>query len=88
VQVNDVARHCGVSRSLLEKRFKKVLGHTVYEEISRVQMSKACELLTHTELPIKRIASLCGFSTVQYMTSKFKNLHQLSPGDYRKSRKG
>ena len=87
IQVDDVARHCGVSRSLLEKRFKSALGHTVYEEISRIQINKACELLIHTAMPIKRIAGLSGFSTVQYMYHKFSRIKGMSPGEYRKTNK-
>lgn len=86
-QVDDVAQHCTVSRSLLEKRFKHVMGHTVHEEISKLQINKACELLIHTVLPIKRVSSLCGYATVQYMHSKFKRLKGVSPGQFRKTYK-
>ena len=87
IQVEDVSRHCGVSRSTLEKRFKSVLGESVHQEIAKVQIKRALNLLVETNLPLKTVAERAGFSTVQYMTMKVKEKTGKTPKNYRMSSK-
>ena len=87
IQVEDVSRQCGVSRSTLEKRFKSVLGQSVHHEIAKVQIKKALNLLVETSLPLKTVAERAGFSTVQYMTMKVKKKTGKTPKNYRMSSK-
>ncbi|MEL7335646.1 MAG: substrate-binding domain-containing protein, partial [Planctomycetota bacterium] len=44
------------SRRLLERRFRDFLGHSVLEEIKRVRLRHAHQLLLETRLPIERIS--------------------------------
>ena len=87
IQVEDVSRHCSVSRSTLEKRFKSILNQSVHNEIAKIQLKKACELLVETTLPLKTVAEKSGFSTVQYMTMKVKEKTGKTPKNYRLSSK-
>ncbi|MCM8538968.1 MAG: DNA-binding transcriptional regulator [Lentisphaeraceae bacterium] len=87
IQVEDVSRQCGVSRSTLEKRFKSVLGLSVHHEIAKVQIKRALNLLVETSLPLKTVAERAGFSTVQYMTMKVKEKTGKTPKNYRMSSK-
>ncbi|NQZ58438.1 MAG: DNA-binding transcriptional regulator [Lentisphaeraceae bacterium] len=84
ILVEDVATHCDVSRSTLEKRFKSVMERSVHAEISIVQLKKAKELLIHTDLPLKRIFAMAGFSTIQYMSLKFKSESGMTPNQFRR----
>ena len=52
--------HLDISRRTLEKRFKAVFGHTIHKEIRRVQLQRACELLTRSELRIPEVAERAG----------------------------
>ena len=87
IQVEDVSRFCGVSRSTLEKRFKAVLGQSVHFEIAKIQIKQALRLLVETTLPLKTVAEKSGFSTVQYMTMKVKEKTGKTPKNYRLSSK-
>ena len=86
VTVEDVLNHVALSRSSLEPRFKEVLGHTIHQEIKRVQLARACELLLETDMPIKQIAVQTGFKNVQYLTRVFRNAMNETPAAYRRSR--
>ena len=86
VRVEEVARYCNVSRANLEKKFKKIMGHTVYEEISRMQLKNVEDLLINTDLTLKKVADLSGFSTVQYMNSKLKAFSGLTPQQFREKK--
>jgi LacI family transcriptional regulator len=84
LQVRDVAEHVPVSRSVLQRRFRSVLGRSVHEEIVRMQLRKAQELLRETELPLRVIAEKTGFNHQEYMGAVFKSRLGATPGQYRR----
>jgi LacI family transcriptional regulator len=84
LDVRMVARHALISRSVLERRFKKLLGRTVHDEITRLRVNRAIELITGTTLPLKAIASKAGFISPAYMSAVFQAKLGRSPGSYRK----
>jgi LacI family transcriptional regulator len=86
IGVADVVRHAAASRSLLEKRFRRVIGRSPQAEIRRVQVARIRQLLLETDFPLKKIAELTGFEHVEYMSVVFKKLVGASPGGFRKRR--
>lgn len=84
IQVNDVARHAGLSRRVLERRFLQILNRTPAEEIRRVHFEKAKQLLVETELPIPDVAEGSGFGSPEYMAYVFKAELDQTPLRYRK----
>jgi LacI family transcriptional regulator len=83
IRVDEVAHHCHVSRSTLENRFKRKLGKSVHNEITRLQINKVKDLLIHDGMPLKHISRITGFSSPQYMSIKLKEDTGLSPMQYR-----
>jgi len=79
----DVVEQVLVSRSTLAPRFKNLLGRTIYQEIRRVQVERAKELLAGTSLPIKHVAREAGFRDVQYLTRAMGALAGQTPAAYR-----
>jgi LacI family transcriptional regulator len=84
IQVPDVVRAIAVSRSGLETRFKTVVGRTIHAEIQRVQIERARQLATTTDLPLKQVALDAGFRYLQHMTTLFRRHTGQTPGEYRK----
>jgi len=85
ITVTEVVGRAAASRSLLEKRFRRLLGRSPQAEIRRVQVARIRQLLFETNFPLKKIAELAGFAHVEYMCVVFKRLTGLSPGGYRKN---
>ncbi len=84
IHVDDVLRKVNLSRAALEPRVKRVLGRTIYQEIQRVQIERAKDLLAGTNLPTKQIARLTGFKYVQHLSRVFRQLTGQTPGQFRK----
>lgn len=80
----DVLSQVTVSRATLASRFKSVVGRTLGEEIGRVRIRLARELLSRTDLPIKQIAARAGFHSVEYFTRQFRRIAGLPPAAYRR----
>ena len=88
IQVNDVARHAGLSRRVLERRFMQVLARTVAEEIRRAHFERARKLLVETDLSIPEVADAAGFGTPEYFAYVFKRELARTPLKYRKEIRG
>ncbi len=82
--VDDISRHAGLSRRVLERRFETLLNRTPAEQIRQVRISKAEELLTKTNLGIPDVASAAGFGSPEYMAYVFRGTLGISPLQYRK----
>lgn len=83
ISVEDIARAAGVSRSVLQRRFKASLQQTVLESILSVRINRAKEMLSTTDLPLPDVAERSGFKHQEYLGYVFKKRVGLPPGQYR-----
>ena len=88
INVDDVVRNVPLSRSTLQRRFQAVLGRTVNDEILRVRLRCARELLEETNLPIEQVADKSGFTHRQYLGEVFKKQYGETPAAYRNKQQG
>lgn len=82
--VSDVVAHFPTARRSLERRFQRVLGHTIHDEIVRCRMERAKQLLVETELPLKAVANAAGFSNTERMSKVFHRAEGVAPLRYRR----
>jgi LacI family transcriptional regulator len=82
--VDEVVGANKVSRSTLERQVRKFLRRTPQEEIRRVQVNRAQELLMTTKLSLEKIAPMCGFEHPEYLHVVFKRVTGQTPGEFRK----
>jgi LacI family transcriptional regulator len=86
LQVVDVLSYMGMSRAPLQARMKQMINRTIHQEIQRVRLARAKELLAMSELTIKQVARESGFASVQYMTRTFHAMTGETPARYRNQR--
>ena len=86
IDVPRVAREVALSRSVLERRMKALIGRSPGEEISRLRFAAVEKLLPQTHLPLDPIAARCGFNHPQYMAEAFRKRNGITPGEFRKRR--
>ena len=84
LRVATVAQAVGVGRRELERRFRRSLSRSVLDEIHRVRVERAKDLLAGTNLSMPAIAMRCGFSSPERLTVVFGQLAGLSPTAYRR----
>jgi len=85
INTDDVVRSVPLSRSVLERRFKKAVGRTVNDEIVRLRLNRALELLGATDLELKAVAYKAGFGSASYMGAVFREKLGRTPGSYRRT---
>jgi LacI family transcriptional regulator len=83
IGVGDVERTVPMCRRVLERRFQRVVGRSINDEIVRVRLNRAVELLCATRLEMKAIARKVGFGTASYMGAVFQQKLGCTPGSYR-----
>jgi len=84
VSVNELVDTLHVSRKTLERKFIDILGHPPGEEIRRVRLARAKELLLTTQLSVTRIGRMTGFDKASLFSRFFLTCTGLSPRDYRR----
>ncbi len=87
IDVPRVAREAAMSRSVLERRMKSLIGRSPGEEISRLRFAAVEKLLSQTDLTLDAIAARCGFTHTQYMAGAFRKRSGMTPGEFRRRRK-
>lgn len=88
LDVGRVARECALSRSVLERRMKALIGRSPGEEIARLRFAAVEKLLLQTDLTLDAIAAKCGFTHPQYMAEAFRKRTGMTPGTFRRKRAG
>jgi LacI family transcriptional regulator len=82
--VEDILDHVPVSRSILERKFRKSLDCSPQALIRRTQLKRVKQLLVDTDLPLLKISELAGFKHHEHMCTVFKREVGDSPGTYRR----
>jgi transcriptional regulator GlxA family with amidase domain len=72
-----------IPRRTLEVNFRKATGQTLAHELANARIQRARELLSTTDLSIKEIAFLVGFSEPRMLTLVFKRMTKEKPSEYR-----
>ena len=81
--VDDLLKQVPVSRISLERRFRRFLDRTPAQEIRRVRVAQARQLLLATDLPLKAVAERCGFAAASRLIEAFRRETGGTPSAYR-----
>ena len=83
ITVGDVVAATDISRSVLERRFSALLKRTPLDEIRRVQLEMARELLIETDYNVPEVATASGFRDGKHLAMVFRDKLQTTPTRYR-----
>ncbi len=82
--IDEIASALSLSPSHFQHLYKREFGVSCYEDILSARHAMAKHYLTSTNLPIKRIAELCGFDNDVHFMRQFKKRYGLTATEYRK----
>lgn len=83
VTLDELAAQFFLSKQYISKYIKDKSGMTFCDNVQKVRMKKAEELLTSTSLNIEKVAELSGYPSVEHFNRRFKKLHGMTPVQYR-----
>jgi LacI family transcriptional regulator len=84
IDADQIVQGTAMSRRSLERRFRETLGHGIFETLRQIRVRQARHLLVSTDIPLKEIATRCGFSDQYRFSTVFRQLTGKAPGVYRR----
>lgn len=81
--VGALADRARMSRYHFIRSYRRRTGHTPMEDLRRMRVDAACDLLLTTTLPLKEIASSVGFYDEFHFSKVFRTYHRVPPGSFR-----
>ena len=87
IRATDVVRHTGVSRSLLEMRFRTLRQTSILQEILSVRFKRLEHLLKTTARPVQHLSAETGFHSYAQLMRLFKKRYGMTIGKWRRSQK-
>lgn len=83
LSVDAVAAAAGLSRTVLQRRFRGHVGITVHDAIQKHKIQVASRLLMQTELRLTEVAERAGFVHAEYFSTVFRQQMGCTPRHYR-----
>lgn len=88
ITLNDIAAHAGLTREYLCQLFKSATASTVLEFLTQIRLAEAKTLLVKfPDKTLRKIAGMCGFESSSYFCYVFKKHEQMTPVQFRQSRR-
>lgn len=84
IEVADLAKVAGLSVSQFERRFRTVFQQTPSRFLIRYRLTRASQMLVHTDETLSHIAQEVGFYDHSHFSREFRKLFGSAPGQYRK----
>jgi LacI family transcriptional regulator len=87
ISVDDVMQQVSTSRRNLERRFRRELGRSLLDEIRRMHLARAMNLLRNTDLDIPAVARESGFTGPIRFSTVFREFTGMPPTQYRREQR-
>ncbi|WP_020406490.1 AraC family transcriptional regulator [Hahella ganghwensis] len=84
ISLEEVAEHIGMKPTYFSKFFRQATGRRFVEFVNSLRITKACDLLAHSDLPVTDICFDVGFTNISNFNRRFHTLKGMTPTEYRK----
>lgn len=85
ISIEEITEVCGLNRSYFGKVFRDAVGESPQAYLLHYRMARAAQLLKETRLSIGEIAAQVSYSNQLHFSRAFKNVHGVSPREYRQT---
>ncbi len=87
LRVEELASRCNLSYPWFAKKFREIYGVSCKEYIERMRISRVDQYLLYTDWDLSEISRITGYADCSHMIKNFKRLKNITPGQYRISKK-
>ena len=84
-KTDEFAVEMNMSKPVLYRKFKQIIGETPNIFIRNVRLQKAANMLKTTDLSVAEVACLTGFNQTHYFIKCFRELFGKTPKNYQKT---
>ncbi|SDC13030.1 Two-component response regulator, YesN/AraC family, consists of REC and AraC-type DNA-binding domains [Paenibacillus sp. UNCCL117] len=83
LSLDELADYTSYSKQFIGRVFKEQFNCTIADYMSRRRLELAKKLLSEKSHTIAEVAGMCGFRSVPYFTTKFKQFWGVTPAQFR-----
>lgn len=83
VTLKEMAAAACVTPNYLCRVFANSTGRTPLQTVMLARLDRALELVTRSEVPMERVAAMCGFSDAAHLSRRFRVAFQCTPRECR-----
>lgn len=83
ISISKLAEQVYLNEQYMARLFKKSVGLSILEYVTRERLKLARELLLSTDYPINRVADSVGYDNYSYFARLFKRETGMTPQEYR-----
>lgn len=87
IQISEIADNLSIDRTYLHRIFKETVGIAPKEYLLNLKLTRAKELLLHTDYPLNIISQSIGMEDATNFTKLFKSHEKLTPRQFRQKYK-
>lgn len=88
ITLDELSKLVHIEKSYMVRLFRKETGKTPVDTLISMRLDRALDLIATTELSIYEIASQCGYNTVSFFISTYKQRYGVTPEAHREILKG
>lgn len=85
--LTEAASACGLSVSRLGELFLETTGQSPRVWLEQARLKHARDLIVTTALPVKLVATACGYSDQRHFATRFRKFFGLTPTHFRERRR-
>ena len=83
INLTNIAAYVHLNPEYFCRLFKEETGKNFSNYLVDIRLNKAVDLLKRTDLKVREIAEIVGYSNLSYFSTLFKKYYGVSPFDYR-----
>ena len=84
--VRDIARFAGISQQSLNQTMNRLTGGSIRQNLIRIRLEHAAELLKDSRYRVKDIATMTGWSSPFFFSNCFHKKYGFTPSDFTRDR--
>lgn len=84
ITLEEIAEYVGMSKYALCHYYKKNCGCSVMDQLKKIRIAKAKQLLNQVPLRAQEVGRMCGFDSTSYFCKLFREETGKTPLEYRK----
>lgn len=86
ITLDDIADFTNYNKTYLSSIFKRKMGITIFQYLKNIRLQHCLQELKETDETIVNIALKNGFANIQSFNKVFKEIYQMTPAQYRRTK--
>ena len=83
INLESISERFYLSKNQIIRIIRRQTGYSPHEYLTRIRLTKACELLEYTQTPISEIGRCVGYENKSHFSAAFRKLYGITPAEYR-----